>query len=218
MASHEYASARRTIPATLSFGYRPRQAHVLVAVVALAAVLGTSLIDFGAYHLRYPFFDANSALSWSHRLDAVALAAAVGLCVTGIVRSAHRRGVWLLLTAILTFFAVDEITSLHAHVDAFKFGKLLYAPILLVMVACTWTLMAGTEYGKPLVTGLALLLGSYLIHLFGHGFDDALGWGANSWGYQVRAATKEGLELGGLLIAVSALAGAALRREPAVSR
>jgi hypothetical protein len=200
-----------------SLRWTARPTPPLFAAVALSAVVVTNLLNFGA-KLRYPALSAGSASSWSHQADAAALALGAAICLGGAYRSAQRRAAWAGVAGILAFFFIDEVSSLHAQIDQLSYGKLAYAPLLLVLVACLSRLAIGAPHIAYLRTGLAMLLTSYLIHVLGPHLVSSFGWGSDSWPYQVRDGLKEGTELAGLLLAVGALSALVIagpgRRSP----
>jgi hypothetical protein len=183
---------------------------LLLAAGAIGAVAFTDLIDFGVYHLRYTILNASSASSWSHAVAAGALLVGAAVCLAGAWRLPRQRAAWVATAAILALFFIDEVSGLHAQIDALSHGKLLYAPILLVLVLCVWRLMIGSTHLACLRAAAALLLGSYLIHVLGpHSIARELGWSPDGWAYQVAVVLKEGMELAGLLLALLALWGTA---------
>lgn len=185
-----------------------------LAAVAIAAVAVTDLIDFGVYHLRYAIMNASLSSSWSHAVAAGALALGAAVCLAGERRSRTQRATWITTAAILVLLFVDEASDLHAHIDALSHGKLLYAPILLVLALCVWRLTAGTAYIASVRAAAVLLLLSYLLHVLGpHNIARELGSSEYGWTYQVAVTLKEGFELAGVLLALLALAGAALLPE-----
>ncbi len=111
---------------------------------------------------------------------------------------------------ILALFFVDEVSGLHAHIDALSYGKLLYAPILVIMVFCVWRLTMGTPYLALVRAGVVLLLASYLIHVLEPpNIAHWLGWTRGGWAFQGVVALKEGAELAGVLLALLGLWGSA---------
>jgi hypothetical protein len=191
-----------------------RDGAFLLAAAGFVAVLGTHLIDFGTDHLHAQVFDAGSDSSWSHRLVAASLAAATAVAVLGLVRSQRARGLWATAVAILSFLAIDEISSLHTHVDDLTWGKALYAPLLVVLAVCVWRLAGRGDRGLVVRVGLAMLVVSFGIHVFGPHVVHALGWGADSWAYQVKVGLKQGTELAGWLLLLVGLWRLALNRQP----
>ena len=197
----------------------------LLALGALGAVALTNLLDFGAYDMRYAILNANSSASWSHGVVAGALALGAIVCLLGAVRLARRRLAWVLAAAILALFFADEVSGLHAHIDALSsadavgYGKLLYAPILIGLVVCLARLQIGAAHARTLWAGAALLLASYAIHVLNpHDIARHLGWSADSWPFEITVALKEGFELAGMLVMLAALAGAAFARGAGIER
>jgi hypothetical protein len=183
-----------------------------VALIAFAAVVVTHLIDFGSDQLRVGIFDASADSSWSHfAVDAI-LVAAAGIAIVGAIRSSAQRRLWVAAAAVLTFLAIDEVTPLHTHVDDVNWGKALYAPILLVLGVCVWRLSEASAEKRLLRAGLATLLVSFGIHVFGVHVVHALGWTSGSWAYQVKVALKEGTELAGWLLILVGLSRLVLSR------
>jgi hypothetical protein len=177
----------------------------LWAALALVAVISTDLIDYGADHLRNHIFNASSASSWSHHADAAALAVGSMASLLGAWRSAGQRHLWAPVAAILALLFLDEVSPLHARIDQLSYGKLLYAPVLIVLVGCVWRLSTDTDEAVVVRAALATLAVSYAIHILGPHADNALGWHRYSWPYQLKVGLKEGTELAGLVVAVWAL-------------
>jgi len=171
-------------------------------VIAVLAVIATNLIDFQTDGLRSVILNANSSASWSHRLDAVLLGSAAVVGLIGARRRPDRRLAWLALAGILAFFFLDEVSSLHRSIDGLNAGKLLYLPILVLAVGCIWRLTSDVDTVPGLGASLALLCGAYLLHLFALYNERAVYLTGE---YQARVGLKEGTELAGLLLALSAL-------------
>jgi hypothetical protein len=174
----------------------------VLALVGFTAVLITHLIDFGSNNLSIRLFNADSDASWSHVLIAAIIVVATAAAAVGAWRSQTQRGWWGAATAILGFIAIDEISSLHTRIDSMSWGKALYAPILLALCVCLWRLSAGRRASFVLRAGLLTLVISFAIHVFGPHVVSALGWGYDSWAYQVKVALKQGTELAGWLLVV----------------
>jgi hypothetical protein len=187
-----------------------RRWPLAVAAILFVAVLASDLLDFGAYHLRYPLLNAGSPSSWSHHLTPIVLAAGAVACLLGAVREPGRRASWLATAAVLVFLFVNEITSLHAQVDSLSYGKLVYVPALLVVVICMWRLTAGGAYAPNLRIAFGVLLLGYAVHVLGPHVHSR-GLDPGGWAHQVKVATKEGTELAGLALALQAVASLALR-------
>lgn len=189
-----------------------------MAVLALGAVIATDLIDFGIYGLRYSVLNASLSSSWSHRVTTGALALGAAVCLIGARRLPRDRAVWMTTAAILTLLFIDEVSGLHTRIDALSHGKLLYAPLLVVLVLCVWRLTATTEYLACIRAAAVLLLSSYLLHILGpHNIARELGSSEYGWTYQVTVTLKEGFELAGVLLALVAVAGAAFPQKRAAA-
>ncbi len=207
----------RAIPSTrvVARGATPRwEWSLLLAAGAIGAVACTHLIDFGVYHLRYRILDATSAASWSHLASGGALAVGAVVCLAGARRLPRQRATWIATGVILALFFIDEASGLHADIDALNnslnYGKLLYAPILVVLAYCVWRLTRGTAQLASARAGALLLLVSYLIHVLEpHNIAHGFGWSADGWAFQGVVALKEGTELAGVLLALLALWGSA---------
>ena len=181
---------------------------LLLAGGAIAAVALTHLLDFGLYGLDYRVFNANLSASWSHVVDAGALVAGAVVCLLGSARLHAQRAAWVGSTVVLGLFAVDELSGLHADIDSVDYGKLVYAPALVLLVYCVWRLTRGGAYRACAQACGALLLASYVIHVLDpHNIARALGWPVGGWGFQIVVALKEGMELAGVLLALWALTG-----------
>ncbi len=160
------------------------------------------------YHLDYRLLNANLSVSWSHVVDAGALAVGAAVCLTGARRRPQQRATWIATAAVLALLFADEVSGLHAQIDAHRYGKLLYAPILVILVSCVWRLTRPTAYFAVAQASAALLLVSYVIHVLDpHKIARALGWRVGGWAFQSVVALKEGTELAGVLLALSALIG-----------
>ncbi len=170
----------------------------LAGCLALA-VVATSLIDFAA-DLRIGLLDANRGSSWSHRLTAVILAASGVLALASVAAPTARRAWWSAAAAVLTVLFIVEISPVHVEVDRLRYGKLVYTPLLAVLVACLWRLTRGSGPRTLMWVGLAALTASYAVHLFGLDVVEGLGFRRGSWPDQVKAGIKEATELAGWLL------------------
>ncbi|MBV8989209.1 MAG: hypothetical protein JO372_11695, partial [Solirubrobacterales bacterium] len=168
-------------------------------------MISTNLLDFGADRLQIAVLNANVGSSWSHRATAAALAAGALLTLVRALRSSSLRAWWSGTAVILGLLFVAEASPLHVQVDRASFGKLIYAPLLAGLVVCLWRLAGASNQKRLMRVGLGALFLSYAIHIFGMAIMHALSWGPDSWGYQTRAALKEGTELSGWLLVVLAL-------------
>jgi hypothetical protein len=174
----------------------------LVAGTALVLVLATQLIDFGAADLRFRLLDSSSEWSWSHLGATVAFALATLAGVAGARWSGSHRRTWLATGVLFGLLLVDNVTRLHTHISVWP---ALYAPILLGASVCAWRLARGTREAAVVACGLAALVVSLGIHVLGPHVVHTLGWGTDSWAYQIKVGLKEGLELAGWVLVAPAL-------------
>lgn len=165
----------------------------------------TNLVDFEADGERIDLLNANVASSWSHRATAAALLVGGGVAAWRAGRAVRRRRWWGAAAAGLISLFVVEISPAHVQVDRLSHGKLMYVPLLACLVVCVLRLVEGTDQVAVLRVALVALTGSYVVHILGPDAVRALGWGTDSWAYQVKVGLKEGLELSGWLLLVFAL-------------
>jgi hypothetical protein len=180
-------------------------APISVAAIAAATVVATNLIDFELDTPRITLLDANDQASWSHIATAVALAVAAVIAILTAMRPGHRRTLWGAVAGVLALLFVVEVSSVHVIVDRHSFGKLIYLPLLTVLVLCLWLLTLGSEQARLVWAAILVLMLAYVVHVFGARVVEALGWGAGSWVYQVKVGIKEGAELAGWLLLIAAL-------------
>jgi hypothetical protein len=184
----------------------PSAARPILAAVAVAgAVIVTNLIDFEADGLRIRLLDANLGSSWSHRATAAALLGGGALAVLRAGRAGGRRAWWGATAAALILLFVVEVSPAHVQVDRLSYGKLIYVPLLACLVLCIRRLVDGSDQVAVMWVGLVTLAGSYAVHVLGPHVVQALGWGTDSWAYQLKVGLKEGAELAGWLLLVLAL-------------
>jgi hypothetical protein len=173
------------------------------AWLAATTAVVANLVDFGAYHLRIRLLDMNTHASVFGALSLLALVAAVGgavlLAVTKTTRTGAAFAIGPLLAALL---ALRVIHPAHVVVVAL--------PIAATTFALLWL------YGGPLGSrrqrivraGSLILVGSYVVRAFGDGVVSALGYGVDTWPYQVELVVKHGSELAGWMVVATGLATA----------
>jgi hypothetical protein len=186
-----------------------RRSQSAIALLAIAAVLVTNVIDFKVDDLQSRILNANSSGSWSHRLGALLILAGAAVALVGAYRNASRRGAWLVLAGLMGFFFADEASSLHRSIDASSAGKLIYLPVLVLAAVCVWWLTRDVDAVPGVGAAMALLCAAYLMHLFAL-YDEHSAYLTGV--YQAKVGLKEGTELAGLLVALSALWGLAHAR------
>lgn len=152
--------------------------------------------------------NANLAVSWSHRATAVALALGGGLAALRARRATPGRRWWAATAAVLMLLFVVEVSPVHVEVDRLSYGKLVYVPLLVCLVVCVLRLLGESDQATVGWSALACLVASYAVHVMGPAAVRVLGWGTDSWAYQVKVGIKEGTELSGWVLLMWALAGA----------
>jgi hypothetical protein len=179
--------------------------QLIVAASVCVLVVATNLIDLYVNDLGkgLHLLDANWQFGWSHDFDTAILAAGLCAAIAGSVPAASGRWIWRSTAAILGLFVLDEATPLHATIDSSRFGKLLYVPILLGLVACLWLLAADSDQRTAVLAGIAILILSFAMHVVGVPTLRALGYFNGV--YQASVGLKEGLESAGLVLVVPSL-------------
>jgi hypothetical protein len=180
-------------------------APITVAAIAAATVAATNLVDFEFDTPRIALLNANAQASWSHIATAAALAIAAVIAILTTTRPGRRRALWGAVAAVQALLFVVEVSSVHVIVDRHSFGKLIYVPLLAVLVLCLWLLTLGSEHAPLVWSAILVLMLAYVVHVFGARVVEALGWGGGSWVYQMKVGIKEGAELAGWLLLVVAL-------------
>lgn len=202
---------------------------VLATILIVLAGSAAQLINYGFFDQRIGALGSGSDGGVFGAVGDIAVAAAAvsAWLVAARVRSA--RPVAAVLAGLLTFLAVDQAVGLHDHIPHWL---AFYLPVLLASFVCLVAVARGIPWrprhrvdhgaGRAVVerlvgVGLALLIFSFLLHLFGErllldlGVSDTTGLAV-----QVKAVVKHGTEVAGwLLIALGLLRlGLLSRRHP----
>jgi len=177
------------------------RAGLLLALTAVVALIATQSIDFGFYDLRIAALDSDvhASLFGIISLGAQA-AAATAMALRGA--NSSRRGPWLALAGLVTV-----LLALRATI-AYDAGLLL-APVAVVFLLC-WRLTSDDPPRvRALVRGaLFLLVFSFVAHAVALKIVTALGYGYNSWPYELKGMLKHTTEMAGwMLLATGILAG-----------
>jgi hypothetical protein len=179
-----------------------RLAPFAVAAGACALVVATNLVDFGADHGHARLFDASAEWSWSHILATVAFGVGALAGALGARSAVPPRRAWRATGALFGVLFLDNVTRLHTHIGHWP---AFYAPLLLGLSVALLAAARDTRESLVVVAGLATLLASLGIHVVGPHVVHALGWGTDSWAYQVKVGLKEGTELAGWVLVVPGL-------------
>jgi cytochrome bd-type quinol oxidase subunit 2 len=186
----------------------PLRPWLVGAGVVVAVELATHLADFGAEDLRIKILDSAYQWSWSHLVATAAFATAAVLGFAGAGRSTGHRRAWRATGGLFAFLFVDNVTRLHEH---FAGWPVVYAPLLGTLMLSLAVVAWDSDQRRIVLGALTLLLASLAIHVLGPHVVRALGWGPDSWAYQVKVGLKEGSELAGWVLLLPPLARLALQ-------
>jgi hypothetical protein len=192
----------------------PRRTGTAAYVAALAALLIeviAHLLDFGLDDLRLRLLDASSEWSWSHILATGAFASGAAVSLSAGRRTQGEARQWWVLACLFAVLLADNVTRAH---DAVPSWPVIVAPALAGVAIGVVRLARRTPAYGTALAGLALLLASFAIHVLGHQLVHGLGWGPQTWGYQIKVALKEGTELAGWVLLVPVLVRLALEPPP----
>jgi hypothetical protein len=171
----------------------PMRGAAAAAVAAAGTVMATQLLDFEAWHLRIRLLDSSYEWSWSHLVSTGAIGAGAVLCALGARAAAPGRR--------LRAWRVAAV--LHEHLPHWP---VLYAPVVAGLAAAVVVVAAGRPAARLVVAAVALLCASFAIHVAGPSIVRALGWSPYGFAFQVKVALKEGSELAGWVMLLTALA------------
>jgi hypothetical protein len=188
------------------------RAAYLAAFAALTIEVATHLLDFGLDDLHLRLLDASSEWSWSHMVATVAFASGAAVSVFAARRRRSERRQWWILAGLFAVLFADNVTRAHETVPHWP---LVVLPALAGVAIGVVRLARGTTVFHVAVAGLGLLLASFAIHVLGHALVHGAGWGADTWGYQIKVALKEGIELAGWVLLVPVLVRLALHHPAA---
>ena len=178
------------------------RAALLFIGLAVGAAMAAHLVDFGVYRLRIQAMNANlgtSPVAWASPA-AILLALVASLVL--VRRNPRRPGVILSISlAIVLVLATRQLGESLPH------WQLLLLPPLGVTLAVLWHTAAELDRstGRLLRGGCILLVSAFALHVFGAPVITRLGFGADSWPYQVKVAFKEGSEISGWMLIAAGL-------------
>lgn len=172
-----------------------------LVIAACGLVMASNLASLGFDHLQTSLINANWEFSWSHDLDTILLG--IGVCgsLVGARASRARRGLWIVTAVILGLFFLDEVSTLHGEIGDLE--KLLYTPVLAVLVVCVFRLTSGTRDRIVMSWALPILIFAFGMHVVGLRLLRPIGY--TTYLYQAGVGLKEGTELAGVIMLVSAL-------------
>jgi hypothetical protein len=173
----------------------------------VAAGVAAQLIGYEFFHGRVQPLNSASDGGLFGLVGNISIAAAALAAWLVLIRVRPATIAILILPPLLTFLAVDKVFRLHDHISGWL---VFYLPVL----AATFVAAAAASRRLPprcfrlITVGLALLIGSFLLHQYGEWLLYHVGGTNTGWMYQVKAAVKHGLEVAGwFLIALGLAAG-----------
>jgi hypothetical protein len=195
----------------MAFGIREQSSPVLdvprvtrVAVLGVALVVMTAmaahLIDFGVYDLRVRAMNASLGTSPVAWVGPAALLLALGASIV-LARGSPRWSIRALPFAL----AIVLVLASHHLGESIPYWQVLLLPPLGLILAVLWQVAANLypSNGRVLRAGCLLLMIAFGLHVFGAPVLRQIGFGVDTWPYQVKVAFKEGAEISGwMLIAV----------------
>ena len=192
----------RRAPASPASRVAPWAFALTALVVAVQMTL--HLVDYGVYDLRIRALNSNldrSAVAW---ISPVALAVALG-AATAIWRQrpARRAGdaALLILLAALLLEMLTQVRNAIPH-----WQLVLALPLGAILVLLLLQAREGPADARICIwAGCSMLVLSFAIHVVGGPALAHLGWGGNSWPYQVKVAIKEAAEISGWMLNAAGL-------------
>jgi hypothetical protein len=196
--------------------------------VAIAAVAVQSLAHLGNVFAADGDIDGLNVendinlFAWASSM-AIFTAALAALALAALLPAL--RGRLLVLGAILVFFSVDDVATIHERLGTFVrrdvldlpsgYGRLvwpaMFLPLLAAVFLILWDLSRRfpTAAGSALRLGLGLLVAAVALEIVSAPFYIEGGSGTSVFG-ALEVVVEEGLELGAWVLIASALTGVAL--------
>lgn len=183
---------------------------VRAAVCVLAAAATTAqLIDFGVYGQRLRLLDMTTHRSIFGVASLGVLAVAMCACVLLSVAHERRRTRRAALGAVLAFLLVLRIAQ-PSHV------LLLSLPASAAALVLLWTVLPPGPARRLVREGGIVLVAAFAVHGVGEKLVAELGYGPDTWAYQIKAVVKHSGELAGWALVACGLVLALPRRAFAV--
>jgi hypothetical protein len=188
------------------FGVMAGSVRALALTLAVAATT-TQLIDFGVYGQRLKLLDMMTHRSIFGIVSLAVLAAAA--CACSLLWLLERDGRRRLapLGAILVFLLALRLAQ-PPHV------LLLALPASAAARALLWTAELPGPARRVLREGCVVLVLAFVVHGIGEKVVADLGYGPDTWAYQVKAVVKHSGELAGWALVAGGLILALLRTRP----
>jgi hypothetical protein len=187
--------------------YRGIWLGVVLTFIVVICQISAQVVDFEFFHLRIRLLDSNSHAS-VFGVASLAAQALSALAAARRSRNSRRSTGWLVLALLTALLLVVRIgVSFRAAV--------LLGPVAALFVLVWYLTSDDPKPARTLVrAGLAALVFSYAVHVFGPHILADLDYAGNTWPYQIKGILKHSSELAGwMLMAVGISQG---RSRPAV--
>jgi hypothetical protein len=178
-----------------------------LAIALAAAATTTQLIDFGVYGRRLRLLDMMTHRSIFGIVSLAVLATALCACVLlTLVARDHRRRLALLGTVLAALLALRLAQPPHV--------LLLALPASAAALALLWTAAPQGSARRVVQEGCVVLVLAFGIHGIGEKIVADLGYGPETWAYQIKAVVKHSGELAGWALVAGGLILSLLRTRP----
>jgi hypothetical protein len=166
-----------------------------VSGVVLAGT-AAQLIGYGLFHGRVSALDSASDGGVFGLVGDISIATATVAAWIVLIRVRPVSVAMVALPPALTFLTVDKLVRLHDHIPDWP---VFYLPVLAAtfLAAAAAARRLSPRCFRLTAIGLALLLGSFILHQYGEWLLYRLGSSSTGWMYQVKAVVKHGLEVAG---------------------
>jgi hypothetical protein len=179
----------------------------LTVALAAAAVV-THLVNFGAFDLHIRALNTNTHASIFGVISLLALAAAFAAAAVTAARSPDQRVRGSILAGALGILLALRVVHPPDVV-------LLALPSIAAAFILLWWWRAADGHARRVLrAGCLLLAASLVFRKLGYDAVTSLGYGVDTWAYQVRDALRHALELAGWLLVATALLASALQSTP----
>jgi len=196
----------RELPRGVDPTSRASRVAVLVVGLLVTTAMAAHLVDFGVYGLRIKAMNASlgtSPVAWvGPAAILVALVASIALA---------RRTPRGPIRALPFTLAIVLVLATHHLGKSIPYWQGLLVPPLGVTLAVLWGSAGDLDRStrRVLRSGCVLLVFAFALHVFGALILRHLGFGVDSWPYQVKVALKEGSEISGWMLIAAGMVVAA---------
>lgn len=203
---------------------RTLRAGVVLAIALVCVQSVAHLVNVRFFDLAVDAINADSDTSvfaWASSLAT----AACGLLLLALVRCERRPLPVAALAAAVVFLAIDDLAGIHERVSEHQteiagidhasrlFWPLVYMPLLAGVFIGLWVLASRMRPLSGLILKVALgCLATAIAMEMASPLLFELGFGHGSAPYELEATAEEGLELGGWLLAGTAIAATLVER------